>query len=193
MRYFIASGDVNSTTWGLLPPVLPTGQPFAAAELITSQAYADTKLLFPVGRQGSQTDFSFIYWQTYALSSDGRAVLEQRSPRGVWYSPAETTEGSKVWVLRAPLVTDAIECEKSNLTRHPQYPERHPFFAKSGHIRLAYTLCLNNSVIDGYDFFFLTEYPIVMIVSERIVEYIASTGLSGFGTATFPAITTCNT
>ncbi|MBN9522282.1 hypothetical protein J0H58_27815 [bacterium] len=188
MRLYVAAGSDDPDTWGLFPPTRPDGEPFAAARLIDTADFADEQLIFPIGRSGRRTGLTFFYWQAYAATPAGRDAVARAAPAGVWFSPATTSAGDELFVVRAPPLRGAIDPAGSRLDWHPTYPPRHPLVHLSGQIQLAYKLALRRPVIEGFDLFYLAEYPVVLVITERLLATLQGTGVEGVSGAEFPEI-----
>ena len=67
-------------------------------------------------------------------------------------------------------------------------PPRHPLVHLSGQIQLAYKLALRRPVIEGFDLFYLAEYPVVLVITERLLATLQGTGVEGVSGAEFPEI-----
>lgn len=189
MRHYIASyGMDDGSSWGLLPPVLPTGDPIAAASLLDNGQYMDVKVVLPVGRPGRRTDLTFFYWQTYAANQHGRIALETCCRNELQFSPAVSSEGDDLWIVRAPQVDRCLDVSRSNIVWHPRYPDRHPLAHMSGRIRTMSNMYLVADTAADYDMFYIMEHPLYLLVSERLLEALQQMHITGIGYIEYPTI-----
>lgn len=189
MQYHTAGGHARvGGAWGLLPPLLPTGEPIAAADVLDTNAFLDTELVFPISRSGNRTDLTFFYWQTYAATIRGKEALQQVCRNPIQCSPACTAENDKLWLMRPPSISGCIDDKKTNIVWHPTYPDRHPLSHLSGRIRSLGNIHISEHKVKDYDLFYLSEYPVFLLISERLVNTLHDMGVTGCGAMGYPAI-----
>ncbi|MFO0826265.1 MAG: hypothetical protein U0792_24620 [Gemmataceae bacterium] len=189
MHFYQAVGNgQDSGAWGLLPPLLSDGTPVAAAAVLDTDTYLDTELLFPISRAGYHTDLTFFYWQAYVATPKGRDALEQLCRNPLKFSPARTIQGDKLWLVRAPGVSGAIDDKHTIVKRHPSYADRHPLAHLSGRVRSLGNIHLLGEQVSGRDLFYLAEYPVFLLISDFLVNGLRDLGISGWGIVDDPAI-----
>lgn len=180
-EFYATSGVAEGCWWSLWPPTLPSGDSISEASLVDDHKYGSTELIFPVASNGDISDITHILWGIFALTEKAKAIFESFSVRGLWFSPARSSNGVPLWIARAPLLTSAIDEVKSHVVREGSFPKGHPLEHRSGQIQSVSPVVLRRDIITGYDLFYLSEYPVFQVISSNLVHRIQSNQLSGLG------------
>lgn len=181
-------GGQADDAWGLQPPLLPNGSPFAASELIDTDHFATTELFFPISRTGERTDLTFFFWGAYVATSKGRDAIESLEIKDVWFSPAKSSEGDELWVVRCPSLSGCVDLELTKATRYPSFPSHHSHAHLSGQFKDMFDLCLISDAVSKHDLFYVVEYRTIILVSKRLIDSLHESGITGVGVSPFPRV-----
>ena len=190
MIYYVAAGGSDAGAWNLSPPTLPCGRPIAAATFIDTCELANTRVLFEITRQGVSTDLTFYYWQAYAAKASGIEALTNHCRNPLRYSPAISSGGDELWGVCAPRLGNVIDKRSTKIEYHPEYAVNHPLSYLSGRIRSLGNIHLTHDVVNDFDMFYVLEYPVFLVVSQRLIENLRNCGITGIGYASYPTIKT---
>jgi hypothetical protein len=174
--------------WGIMPPMLPNGEYIAADDIIVKDDHANTRLVFPVSRPGRRLPLTLFYWQALAATEAGCDALQEIGVEGVWFSPAVSSEGDELWIVRTPVLSDCIDYDRSQFTTHPFYPPGHALAHLSEGIKDLWHLALFRPPVEQYDVFRIAEYPVILFISNRLIDELRERGIEGVGVNSFSRV-----
>ena len=101
---------------------------------------------------------------------------------------AVSSEGDDLFAVCAPHVVGSIDAGLSTVTYHPKYSAGHPLFHLSEKIRSLGNIHLRGDIVKDYDLFYVSEYPVFLVVSQRLVDLLTDYNVTGIGVAMLPEL-----